>query len=107
MNDEEIRNYIDELAKLGYVWQFITLAGFHVNGLAIELFSKNYQENKMLAYVKNVQRKEREIGSNLLTHQKWSAAKLLDYFMKLINKNSVTTSLSDGNTEKQFEPIDL
>ena len=34
-------------------------------------------------------------------------AKLLDYFMKLINKNSVTTSLSDGNTEKQFEPIDL
>ena len=105
MDDDEIKNYIDDLAELGYVWQFITLAGFHVNGLSIELFSKNYQENKMLAYVKNVQRKEREIGSNLLTHQKWSGAKLLDYFMKLINKNSVTTSLSDGNTESQFEPI--
>lgn len=103
MDDDEIKNYIDELAELGYVWQFITLAGFHVNGLSIELFSKNYKENKMLAYVENVQRKERNIGSNLLTHQKWSGAKLLDYFMKLINKNSVTTSLSDGNTEKQFD----
>ena len=36
-NDDEIKNYIDELAELGYVWQFITLAGFHVNGLSIEL----------------------------------------------------------------------
>ena len=57
MNDLQIGNYIDDLAELGYVWQFITLAGFHVNGLAIELFSRNYKENKMLAYVKDVQRK--------------------------------------------------
>ena len=102
MDDDEIKNYIDDLCKLGYVWQFITLAGFHVNGLAMNYFQKIIKRNKMLAYVKNVQRKEREISSNLLTHQKWSGAKLLDYFMKLINKNSVTTSLSDGNTESQF-----
>nr|CAD1819171.1 unnamed protein product [Ananas comosus var. bracteatus] len=29
MTDEEMRDFIPKIAKLGYCWQFITLAGFH------------------------------------------------------------------------------
>lgn len=102
MNNEEIKNFVSKLAEIGYVWQFITLAGFHVNGLAIELFSKEYEKDKMLAYVQNIQRVERDIGSKLLKHQKWSGAELLDHFMKLINKHSSTCIMGEGVTEKQF-----
>merc|ERR1712176_470272 len=31
-----------DLAKLGYCWQFITLAGFHSNALGIDLFARSY-----------------------------------------------------------------
>ena len=54
MTDTEIQNFCDELGKCGYVWQFITLAGFHMNALASEKFSKAFSENKMLAYVADI-----------------------------------------------------
>ena len=35
MSDQEIRSFISDLGKLGFVWQFITLGGFHSNALGI------------------------------------------------------------------------
>lgn len=32
----------------------------------------------MLAYVELIQRKEKEIGCDVLTHQKWSGASMID-----------------------------
>ncbi len=43
-----------KLLELADVWQFITLAGFHSNGLQIDMFSRAYAERKMLAYVEMV-----------------------------------------------------
>ena len=71
MNNEEIESYVDRLAALGFVWQFITLAGFHGNGLFAESFARQYAKHKMLAYVTEIQRKEREQKISTLTHQKW------------------------------------
>jgi isocitrate lyase len=33
MSSDEQETYIPRLAKLGYCWQFITLAGLHTNAL--------------------------------------------------------------------------
>jgi hypothetical protein len=33
MSPDEQETYIDRLAKLGYCWQFITLAGLHTTAL--------------------------------------------------------------------------
>jgi isocitrate lyase len=30
---QELERFVGDVGKEGYVWQFITLAGFHVNGL--------------------------------------------------------------------------
>jgi isocitrate lyase len=30
------------------VWQFITVAGFHIDSLATDLFARNYRERGML-----------------------------------------------------------
>ena len=53
-------SFIWDLAKLGYCWQFITLAGFHNDSLSIDLFAKEYAKRGAAAYVQMIQRKERE-----------------------------------------------
>jgi len=103
MNDNEIREFIDRLAALGFVWQFITLAGFHGNALVIDTFAKAYSQDKMLAYVRDIQRKEREFSVSTLTHQKWSGAELVDGFLGVVTGGkSSTLAMGHGVTEKQF-----
>jgi isocitrate lyase len=104
MNDEQIKNYIGELGKLGFVWQFITLAGFHVNGLAVELFAQAYQKDRMMGYVRDVQRRERETKSQFLKHQQWSGVAVVDEVMDLVTGGTACTKISsEGITEKQFD----
>ena len=40
-------------------WQFITLAGFHANGLALHDFVNGYAQRGMYAYNTMIQRQER------------------------------------------------
>jgi hypothetical protein len=56
----QCRTFITDLGKMGFVWQFITLAGFHCDSLGIDLFAKDYSERGMLAYVEGIQRMERK-----------------------------------------------
>jgi isocitrate lyase len=48
--------------------KFITLAGFHMDALASEKFSKDYQTRHMIAYVEKIQRKESKYNVDQLTH---------------------------------------
>lgn len=72
-----------------FVLQLISLAGLHSNAvttcthcliLFVLLFindnstvelSSRFKEDGMLAYVELIQRKEKELGCDVLTHQKW------------------------------------
>ena len=104
MTDNEIKTYIKRLGNLGYVWQFITLAGFHVNGLSIDLFSRSYMKEGMLAYVRDIQRKERDNHVSLLKHQQWSGALVMDEVLKLLSGGKSSTTIMSGDvTEKQFD----
>lgn len=103
ISDEKIREFQDELGRNGFVWQFITLAGFHVDSLGITRFSRAYATDKMLAYVKFVQRKERAERVDTLTHQKWSGAELMDAAINTVTGGlASTTAMQSGNTESQF-----
>lgn len=104
LDDEESRRYTDELSRLGFVWMFVTLAGFHANGLITDTFARSYAgKDKMLAYVKMVQNKEREHGVETLTHQKWSGANYVDSVQKVITGGLGSTSImQEGVTEQQF-----
>lgn len=55
----------------------------------------------MLAYVRHVQAREKELGVDVLTHQKWSGAPYLDGILGSIQSGSSTSqSMGEGNTEK-------
>lgn len=102
MSDAEMQNFQKRIGQLGFVWQFITLAGFHVNSLAIDRFARDYASRYMLAYVAGVQRPERKEGVETLTHQKWSGADYMDAHLQLVSAASSTTAQQSGSTEAQF-----
>lgn len=104
MNDAQIKSFVGDIAKLGFCWQFITLAGFHCNAVKIDLFAKDFKERGMLAYVETVQRLEREHGVETLQHQKWSGASYMDNLMLTVTGGvNSTTAMGAGVTESQFK----
>ena len=105
MSDKELAEFNDELGRLGFTWQFITLAGFHANGLQVSTFAKNYGREGMLAYVRDIQRQERKHSVPLLTHQKWSGAELVDRMVNTATGGSSTSAMGEGVTEKQFHEV--
>lgn len=103
MTDSEMESFIWDLAKLGYCWQFITLAGFHMDALGISLFARQYKDKGMRAYVTMIQRQEREHGVETLTHQKWSGSELVDAYLNTVTGGTASTSIMGaGVTETQF-----
>merc|ERR1719188_1071414 len=103
MTDEQMKTFIWDLAKLGFCWQFITLAGFHSDALGITNFARAYQTDGMKAYVTMIQRQEREHKVSTLTHQKWSGAEYTDMMSTVVTAGMSSTGImSEGVTEKQF-----
>lgn len=101
--DDNIARLQTELGKLGFCWQFITLAGFHVNSLAITRFGRSFSSQHMLAYVNGVQRPEAAEDVATLTHQKWSGAELVDAEVHVVTGGAGSTAaMGHGNTEQQF-----
>merc|ERR1719305_2097631 len=103
MSDGEIEAFTGALGQAGFVWQFITLAGFHSNGLVTHNFVQEYAKRGMGAYNEMIQREERRTGVPLLKHQMWSGAELLDRQMALASGGaSSTAAMGAGVTESQF-----
>ena len=59
----------------------------------------------MLAYVKLVQAREKALGFDVLTHQKWCVAGYIDGILGHIQSGSSgSKSMGDGNTETGMFP---
>jgi len=103
MTDEELARFNDDLGRLGYAWQFITLAGFHSNGLIVTKLARSFGDKGMLAYVQDIQRQEKVEEVELLKHQKWSGAELVDRMVNVASGGqSSTAAMGAGVTEDQF-----
>ena len=84
-----------------FVLQLISLAGLHSTATITNELSRAYKTDGMLAYVKLVQSRERELGVDVLTHQKWSGAPYIDGILGAIQSGSSgSRSMGEGNTEK-------
>jgi len=104
MPREEQETYISRLGKLGYCWQFITLAGLHTTALISDTFAKNFAKDGMKAYGALVQEPEMENGIDVVTHQKWSGANYIDNMLKMVTGGvSSTAAMGKEVTETQFE----
>lgn len=98
--DASLKSFIWDLAKHGFTLQLISLAGLHSTAAATFELSKSFQRDGMLAYVKLVQAREKELEVDVLMHQKWSGAAYVDGVLGVIQSgNNATKGLGEGNTE--------
>jgi isocitrate lyase len=101
--DETLKSFIWDLAKNGFVLQLISLAGLHSNATITHELSQRFKTDGMKAYVELVQKREKENGCDVLTHQKWSGASLVDGMIgSVVSGSSGSKSMGDGNTEDSF-----
>jgi len=99
----EMETFREDLAAMGYKFQFITLAGFHSNGLVVTKLARSFGDRGMLAYVQDIQRQEKKEEVELLKHQKWSGAELVDRMVNVASGGqSSTAAMGAGVTEDQF-----
>jgi len=102
-SDNDLRNFISDLAHAGFVLQLISLAGIHSTAVSTYELSRAFEKDGMLAYVDLVQRKERELGSDMLTHQRWSGAQYMDRVLQTVSSGTCSTSsMGEGSTEHSF-----
>jgi len=102
-DEASLKSFIWDLAKHGFVLQLISLAGLHSTATISNQLSKQFKDEGMLAYVNLVQRREKELGVDVLTHQKWSGASYVDGILGSIQSGSSgSKSMGEGNTEKGF-----
>jgi len=102
-DEASLKSFIWDLAKHGFVLQLVSLAGLHSTATISNELSKRYKDEGMLAYVNLVQRREKELGVDVLTHQQWSGAPYVDGILGSIQSGSSSSkSMGEGNTEKGF-----
>ncbi|KAL9030066.1 MAG: hypothetical protein Q9196_001779, partial [Gyalolechia fulgens] len=102
-DEASLKSFIWDLAKQGFVLQLISLAGLHSNAAVTAELSRAFQTDGMLAYVNLIQRREKELGVDVLTHQKWSGAAYVDAMLGAYQSGSSgSKSMGEGNTEEQF-----
>ncbi|KGO75933.1 Pyruvate/Phosphoenolpyruvate kinase [Penicillium italicum] len=102
-DEASLKSFIWDIAKHGFVLQLISLAGLHTNATITTELSRAFKDEGMLAYVRLVQSREKELGVDVLTHQKWSGAPYMDGIMGAIQSGSSSSkSMGEGNTEKGF-----
>ena len=104
MDDASIERFQDELGKIGYAFQFITLAGWHLTNYHTFDFAKAYKEQGMTAYV---DLQERELareseGYTAVKHQQEVGAGYFDQVLLSVSEGNSSTGALTGSTESQF-----
>ncbi|KAL4904607.1 hypothetical protein BDW74DRAFT_154232 [Aspergillus multicolor] len=102
-DEASLKSFIWDLAQHGFVLQLISLAGLHSGATITAELSRAFKDEGMLAYVRLIQAREKELGVDVLTHQKWSGAPYMDGIVGAIQSGSSSSkSMGEGNTEKGF-----
>ena len=105
LDDVSIANFQHELGKLGYKFQFVTLAGFHALNMSMFHLARGYAQSGMTAYSR-LQQEEfaaQELGYGAVTHQRFVGTGYFDEVARVISGGqSSTTALADSTEAAQF-----
>jgi isocitrate lyase len=106
LGEREIARFQDELARLGYSFQFITLAGFHALNASMFELAHGYARRGMSAYVELQQHEFglEELGYTATRHQREVGAGWFDRVAQAVSGGASSTLALAGSTEEeQFE----
>jgi isocitrate lyase len=106
LDDETIARFQRELGRLGYAFQFVTLAGFHATNAAVFELARAYREEGMAAYVRLQEREFvlEEEGYTATRHQREVGAGYFDLVAQAVSGGKASTLALDDSTEAaQFD----
>lgn len=101
LTKEQIATFQVELGKLGYKFQFITLAGYHALNYSMFELAKGYNATGMTAY-SELQQKEfasEKDGYTCVRHQREAATGYFDAISETITSGKSSTTALKGSTE--------
>ena len=109
LDDVTIASFQQELGKMGYKFQFVTLAGFHALNMSMFHLARGYAQSGMTAYSK-LQQEEfaaQELGYRAVKHQRFVGTGYFDEIAQLVSGgNSSTTALAGSTEAAQFHGAD-
>ncbi len=101
MSDEQMKQFPEELGKLGFVFNFITYGGHQIDGLAAEEFATALRDDGMLSLAR-LQRKLRLLESPYRTPQTLVGGPRLDAALAAASGRTATTkAMGKGSTQHQ------
>src|SRR5947207_1473518 len=101
LNETEMESFREELAALGYKFQFITLAGFHALNTAMFELSTAYKARGMAGFSELQQREFalQSIGFTAVKHQSFVGTTYFDAVQNTIQQGNSSTVAMAGSTE--------
>lgn len=104
LSDHQIAEFQDRLGELGYVFQFITLAGFHALNHSMFSLAKGYAADGMTSYValQEAEFAAEADGYTATRHQAEVGTGYFDRVTTALNPTSETTALGDSTEAAQF-----
>lgn len=105
MDEKQMLTFREELAAMGYKFQFITLAGFHALNTAMFELSKAYVERGMAGFSELQQREFglEKHGFKAIKHQSFVGTGYFDAVQNVVQQgNSSTTALAGSTEAEQF-----
>jgi isocitrate lyase len=100
---EEMETFREDLAALGFKFQFITLAGFHALNTSMFELALNYKKRGMAGYS---QLQEREFalqaeGFKAVKHQSFVGTGYFDAVQNTVMQGTASTTALKGSTEEE------
>jgi len=97
-----MKKFQSELGEMGYKFQFITLAGFHLNNYATFKLAQDYKKDGMAAY-SELQEKEfaaEKDGYTSTKHQREAGTSYFDAVSQALTQGQSSTTAMSGSTEQ-------
>ena len=102
LDENTMKVFREELYKMGYKYQFITLAGWHSLNMGMFELSKAYKEDGMWAYSQLQQREfaNEKFGFRAAKHQAFVGTVYFDAIQNTITQGRASTTAMQGSTEE-------
>jgi isocitrate lyase (EC 4.1.3.1) len=103
LSDSEIATFQQEISKMGYKFQFITLDGFHTQNIAIFELAEKYKNEGMTAYskIKTQEFAREKDGYTSVKHQREVGASYFDAVSNTISSGKSSTTAEARSTESE------
>jgi isocitrate lyase len=104
LSESTIASFQQELARMGYKFQFITLAGFHSLNLSMYQLAQGYRTEGMAAYSRLQEEEFREEKNGhyaAVKHQRFVGTGYFDAVQNVISSGTASTTALAGSTEAE------